>query len=105
MTYEDAIKVMQEARVISPALVAYGGKYHAFSRTEHLGSGRTYEEALWNAKLLPREPRSADTATLYINNGCNVTRGNDHICHARSRNLAHRIANALNAYTPNDRGF
>jgi hypothetical protein len=101
--YEDAIKVMQEARVRSPALVLYGGNCHAFSQTQLLGSGKTYAGALRAAKLLPRQPPRE--AVLYVNIDCTVLRGTENICVARTRNTAHRIANALNAYVPNEDGY
>jgi hypothetical protein len=103
ITYEDAIQIMQQARIVSPSLVNYGGNYHAFSRTRLLGSGGTYEAALRAAKLLPLPARAE--VILFAAAGSNVMRGNLPICVARSPNYARRIANALNAYTPNDRGI
>lgn len=105
MTYEDALKVMQEARLHAPALVSMYGAYHVCSRGRVLGSGLTFEAALRAAKLLPRKPLSAEDAILFANVGCDVIRGGKPVCVARSRNMAHRIANALNAYTPNKEGF
>jgi hypothetical protein len=103
VTYEDAIQIMQAARVVSPAIVNYNGSYHAFSRTRLLGSGETYEAALAAAKLLPVKPRAE--VVLFAAAGSNVIRGTLQICVSRSPNYARRIANALNAYTANDRGI
>jgi hypothetical protein len=105
MTYEIAIQVMQDARVHQPALVKLGDSYHVFSRTRLLGSGPSYEAALKAAKLLPRKERRAYDAVLFVATGSNVVRGSLPVCAARTPNMALRIANALNAYTPNDRGF
>jgi hypothetical protein len=105
MTYDEAIQVMQDARVHRPSLVRYGDSYHAFSRTQLLGSGDSYEAALIAAKLLPRKPRRAFEAVLFSAVGMKVVRGNLPVCTARTPNMALRIAHALNAYTPNDRGF
>lgn len=106
MIYENAIKVMQDAKVPIPALVKFNGEYHCFTGAKLLGSGRSYEAALTAAKLLPRKERTADTAVLFVNKGRYVFHGNDTICEARSVTTAHRIANALNIYEPpTDRGF
>lgn len=105
MTYEAALKVMQEARVNTPALVRFGGHYYVFSGLKVLGSGSTFEQALTAAKLLPRRKLNADEAVLFINIDRDVLRGTESVCVARSRNYAHRIANALNAYKPNKDGF
>lgn len=105
MTYSEAIQVMQDARVHQPALVKFGDSYHVFSRTQMLGSGASYEAALKSAKLLPRKPRRDFEAVLFAATGCDVSRGSLPVCVARTPNMALRIANALNAYTPNDRGF
>ena len=104
MTYDEAIQAMQEARVISPSLVSYSGSYHAFSRTKLLGSGATYEQALIAAKLLPK-PKTRKSAVLFAVDGTDVYRGEAFICSACSYNMARRISNALNAYTPSDRGY
>jgi hypothetical protein len=105
MTYDEAIQVMQDARLHCPALVCYGDSYHVFSRTRLLGSGNSYEAALTAAKLLPRKPRRAFDAVLFNAVGVQVVRGNLPVCTARTPNMALRIAHALNRYTPNDRGF
>ncbi len=103
MSYEDALKVMQQARIRTPALVFYNRRFHAFEKTTHIGSGATLEAALESAGLLPIPERR--DVVLFANRGSNVMRGEEPVCVARTRNMAHRIANALNCYTPNKEGY
>jgi hypothetical protein len=103
MEYSDAINLMHRARVHLPALVYMQGRYFVFARTKMLGHGATIPEALEAAGLIPEAPRAEIVQFAAI--GSDVLRGDKPICVARSHNMALRIANALNAYTPNDRGF
>jgi len=104
MSYEEALHIMQRARVITPALIRYGTTYHVFSRTRLLGSGETYEAALRAAKLYPLPPSRKSTLLFGVED-TDVFRGEQFVCSARSHNIARRIAAALNAYTPSDRGY
>jgi hypothetical protein len=97
---------MQEARVHMPALAKIGNVYYAISTPMVIGKGKDYEAALEDAGLWPQsEFRAPEELILYATDGCEVRRGNNLICTARSRNYANRIANALNAYTPDERGI
>jgi hypothetical protein len=105
MSYEDALKVMQQARIRTPAIVELRKRIYVFSKTDVLGSGKDLESALEDAGLLPLPDRRGQEAVLFANNGIKVYRGPEWVCDARTRNMAHRIANALNAYTPNKDGY
>jgi hypothetical protein len=106
LTYDEAIKIMQEARVHMPALAKIEGMYYAISRGAVIGSGTSYPAALRNAKLLPQSPvRKREEFMVYGNDECEVRKGENVVATARSRNYAHRIANALNAYVPNKEGY
>jgi hypothetical protein len=107
MTYDEALKIMQAARVHQPALAKMNEAYFlALSGGKVIGQGASYAAALRNAGLLPlREYREPEELILYANDGCEVRRGKNLICTARSRNYAHRIANALNAYIPDKKGY
>lgn len=105
MSYEDALKVMQQARIRTPAIVQFRNRIHVFSKTTLLGSGKDYEAALEAAGLLPLPDRRGQEPALFANNGVKVYRGASWVCDARTRNMAHRIANALNCYTPNKEGY
>jgi hypothetical protein len=105
MSYEDALKVMQQARIRTPAIVELRKRIYVFSKTTALGSGKDFESALEDAGLLPLPDRRGEEAVLFANNGVKVYRGPEWVCDARTRNMAHRIANALNAYTQNKDGY
>lgn len=103
MEYPEAINLMHRARLHRPALVYLQGRYHVFSRTDVLGSGTSIMEALEAAGLLPEKVRGE--IVLFSAVGSDVLRGDKPVCVARSHNMALRIANALNDYTSNERGF
>lgn len=105
MSYEDALKVMQQARVRLPALVKFRNRFYAFSGEDALGSGKNYEAALEAAGLLPLPDRRGQEAELFANHGVKVYRGAAWVCDARTRNMAHRIANALNWYKQGKEGY
>lgn len=105
MSYEDAIKVMQQRRVRYPALVEFRNRFHVFSKTELLGSGTDYESALENAGLLPIPEDKRGLETLFGNHDTKVLKAGKLVCYAVTRNMAHRIANALNAYRASKDGY
>lgn len=100
--YSAAMAILRASSVFAPALVRYGGRFHIFSRTTELASGETMLEALEAGGFLP--PPAMPPPYVAVKDF--VTRGGkDRICIARSHTAALRIANALNEYTPGDRGF
>jgi hypothetical protein len=103
MEYPEAINLMHRARLHRPALVYLYGRYWVFSRTNVLGTGITIPKALEDAGLLPEKERAEVVQFSAI--GSDVLRGDIPVCVARSHNMALRIANALNDYTSNERGF
>lgn len=50
--------------------------------------------SIYLARVLPQ----------FVGVGCSVMRGSEHICAAKSGTMARRIAAALNAHAPNERG-
>ena len=55
-------------------------------------------------ELLPHDPDPPQPAFVYRD--CHVFRsGGARVCTTTSRTMARRIANALNQYTPGNRGF
>jgi hypothetical protein len=104
LTFFDAMKVMEKARVSKPALIKDGDSYHAISGTKVIGTGRSYKGALIAAKLLPHE-QMKPVVIPFVAVGSDVLRGTAPVCVARSSNMARRIANALNHYKHSDRGL
>jgi hypothetical protein len=101
MDYREGIQVLRESRVYAPALVHYNGAYHVFSRTKWVSSGASIVEALKAGGFLPRpDLRMA----VFTAKDCVVVYKGVPVATADSKNMAVRIANALNEYTAGERG-
>jgi hypothetical protein len=101
MDYREGIQVLRESRVFAPALVYYAGAYHVFSRTKWVSSGDSIVEALEAGGFLPRpEIRMA----VFVAEECEVFYKGVLVATAGSKNMAVRIANALNEYVVGTRG-
>jgi hypothetical protein len=98
-----AMQLLQAARIYQPAVVpglGFGG-FYVFSAMKVLGHGETIEAAMVAAGLWPL-PFVA--APLFFANEFSVMNGEENVCIAKSKTYAKRIANALNAYAPDERG-
>ena len=100
MDYREGIQVLREARVFAPALVHFNGSYHVFSRTKLVSSGRNIIEALSAGGFLPRPERRM---AVFVADGLVVVYKGVPVASAQSKNMAVRIANALNEYAAGDR--
>jgi hypothetical protein len=102
MEYQAAMDILHRRRIHRPAIVEMAGGFHVFERTTLLGSGRTIKAAMIDAGMYP----PVDIKVIqYSAKGREVIRGREPICIAESNNKATRIANALNAYVPNQHGY
>lgn len=102
MDYQAALNILYRRRIHLPAIVEMAGGFHVFERTTLLGSGASIKAALIDAGMYPPQ----DVKVIqYSAKGREVIRGKQPICTAESNNLASRIANALNAYVPNQHGY
>lgn len=100
MDYREGMQVLREARVFAPALVQYGGGYHVFTRTKLVSSGATIIDALKAGGFLPRpDLRMA----VFVAKDLIVVYKGVPVATAQSKNMAVRIANALNEYVAGDR--
>jgi hypothetical protein len=102
MDYREGMQVLRAARLFAPSIVFYQGQYHVFSRTTRVSFGGDIEEALDRGGFLIA--KNAPT-NLYVAANFNVIKGAETVATTRSRTMASRIANALNEYTPGDRGY
>jgi hypothetical protein len=102
MNYLDAMNILYRRRIHRPAIVEMAGGFHVFERTQLLGSGRTIKAAMLDAGMLPAKDI---TVIQYSAKGREVIRGREPIATAESNNKASRIANALNAYAPDQHGL
>ena len=100
MDYREGIQVLREARVFAPALVHFRGAYHVFSRTKLISSGRSIIEALDAGGFLPRPERRL---AVFAAEGLVVVYKGVTVATTQSKNMAVRIANALNEYAAGDR--
>ena len=106
MDVRRALQLLTEAQVYAPAVVPGLGQggYFVFSAAKVLGRGETIDAALADAKArgyLPElPPRPA-----FLADGVIVTRRGEVVATCNSRTMAARVANALNQYNPNERGF
>jgi hypothetical protein len=106
MDNKRALQYLTEAGVYLPAVVpglGLGG-FYVFSSLKVLGHGTTIEAALnaaISADLVPDlPPRPQFLASQY-----SVVRSGSVVATTTSKTMALRIANALNLYNPNERGF
>lgn len=102
MDYQTAIDILFRRRIHRPAIVQMAGGWHVFERTNLLGSGATIIAAMKAAGMYP--PKDIEVIQ-YSAKGRFVIRGREPIATAESGNKATRIANALNAYVPDQHGI
>lgn len=103
MDYRVALQKLIDAQIYAPSVVpgrADGG-WLVFSATREVARHETMEGAVAAAlasvpKLAPRPWFTAD--------GYEVSRGGSVVASTTSKAMAARIANALNVYSPNERG-
>lgn len=106
MDNKRALHILNQAQVYLPAVVPGLGRggFYLFSAMRVLGQGETIDDALVAAiaagNLADIPPRP-----IFIANGREVSRLGSLVATAASRTMAARIANALNLYNPNERGF
>jgi hypothetical protein len=98
--YREAIRVLRDAQVRSPALVELNGHYHVFSRIRLLASGATIADALRAGGFLPR---SEHRRAIFVSDGLVIKYKGVKVAEAESKSMALRIANALNEYVTDGR--
>jgi len=104
LDYRTAIQRLTDAQIYAPAVVpgrAVGG-WLVFSATREIARDATLEGAVAAAvaSMPPLPPRP-----LFLADGLNIIRIGTVVATAGSKVMAQRIANALNAYNPNERGI
>lgn len=100
-----AMQLLQQARVYMPSVVPGLGRggFYVFSSMKVLGHGVTIQAAMEAAGLWP--PPAGRVAPLFAAANYSVMYGDERVAIAESKTMAKRIASALNAYSPNERGF
>ena len=101
-----ALQLLIQAQVYAPAVVPGLGQggFYIFSAAKVLGHGATIEDALADAKARGHIP-DLPPRPLFVAEGKTVMRRGEVVASCSSRTLAARVANALNLYNPNERGF
>lgn len=105
ITREDAALLILSQLGKNASLHSLGELHYVFGAlgaAKPLGKGKTLRDALEDAGL---NVPSASGEVRYIQTGTRVMKAGELICNARSNAMAKRIANALNAYTPDRRGI
>lgn len=99
-----AMQLLQQAQVFMPSVVpglGLGG-FYVFSAAKVLGHGATIQEAMEAAGFWPLP--AIPPAPIFVAWDYSVRRGGEEIAISHSKTMAKRIANALNAYAPDERG-
>ena len=101
-----AMRLLHRAQVYMPSVVPGLGRggFYVFSAAKVLGHGDTVQAAMEAAGYWPLPPDLA-ALPLFSVEGYDIQLGSEQIAIAKSKTLAKRIANALNQYSPNERGF
>jgi hypothetical protein len=101
-----AMRLLHQAQVYMPSVVPGLGRggFYVFSAGKVLGHGDTVQAAMEAAGYWPF-PADIPPRAIYSAEDFDVLLGAHRVAVAQSRTLAKRIANALNAYSPNERGF
>jgi hypothetical protein len=101
-----AMQLLHQAQVYMPSVVPGLGRggFYVFSAAKVLGHGDTIQEAMEAAGYWPL-PDGFDLRPIYSAEGYDIQLGSQQVAIAKSKTLAKRIANALNEYSPNERGF
>lgn len=104
MNHRRAIEVLKEARIFCPAVVPDLGRggYIVFSAMKVLGQGETIDAAMDHARAQGYIQVKRGLPP-FREDGVSVVRLDEVVATARSRNMAIRIANALNEYQPDER--
>jgi hypothetical protein len=97
-----AFQILRAARIHEPAIVRLKGVVHIFQGEKLIGRGLTIKQALDDGEFLP-VPEGV--VAPFTTEGKDVRKMGEHIATAKSRNMALRIANALNAYVPGREGY
>ena len=111
MTHKRAMEVLKMAQVFCPAVAPTGEGFGVYSALRVLGRGSTIAEAMGDAQRNGHIPQPRNFP-IFRGDQKNVVRfylGSEDeatvVAVASSRTYADRIANALNQYLPNERGF
>jgi hypothetical protein len=102
-TDSHALQILRAADVYRPSVVpgrGVGG-FFVFSAMKELGRGQTIHAAMVAAGLWPAP---GETRDVFVAADYTVKLGADNVAVAKSKTMAKRIANALNAYSPDARG-
>lgn len=106
MDYRIALQKLVDAQIYAPSVVpgrALGG-WLVFSATRELARHETMEGAV--SAALAAVPKLAPRPWFLAEQYCVMRRGSPVIiATTSSKVMAQRIANALNAYNPNERGI
>jgi hypothetical protein len=102
-TDNHALDVMRAADIFRPSVVpgrGVGG-FFVFSGMKELGRGPSIHAAMVNAGLWPS---AGDRRDVFVAADFTVKLGAENVAIAKTKTIAKRIANALNAYSPDGRG-
>jgi hypothetical protein len=102
-TDSHALDILRAAEVYRPSVVpgrGVGG-FVVFSGMKELGRGETIHAAMVAAGLWPFTGKPKD---VFVADDYTVKLGADNVAWANTKTMAKRIANALNAYSPDGRG-
>ena len=100
-----ALRLLHQAQVYMPSVVPGLGRggFYVFSAAKVLGHGATIQEAMEAAGYWPL-PSDLAARPIFSAEGFNVQHGAQQVAIAHTKTLAKRIANALNEYSPDERG-
>ena len=101
-----AMRLLHQAQVYMPSVVPGLGRggFYVFSAAKVLGHGATVQKAMEAAGYWPLPPDLA-SRPFFSAEGYDIQLGAQQVAIAKSKTLAKRIADALNQYSPNERGF
>src|SRR5437660_11334736 len=96
-----ALRILHSSQVYLPSVVPGlgGGGYYIFSSMRVLAHASTIEEAMVKGGFLPPK---FPVAPAFVAHDLDVVRAGAGLATAEFKTVARRIANALNAYAPNE---